>query len=1055
MKRIYTGWYTKRLRQEWIAQCGLFLRNGRRNFRFLLPTRYLIQQVRESLAASGYGVAEQVGTFDDLVDLGLSQETNLIRIDEQGKLAVLHRALQQAGDAALVPFAAILDKPGFAQSLLDAIEELKNSGIAESVLAGWVKDSGVLSERDVQYVRSFAAIYENYQKVLKEYAGGRLLDRQEGYRLAAEHLLQDGDRLLAGIETVFIDYLTVTPLQLPILEAVCRHVPHVEIFMPYPQEAAGIPILQKNRERLTDLLINMGFEHIELEAEPSGSADRAVRSSGAHSGGKAGEAERAAEENRFTRLAKSLFAEQVKPVQADGVELIPSSTLLQEVRAVAKEMKRLVKDGWQPEQIAIVTANDAAYRPLIHRVCKADRIAVRLADIRNLTEVPFVRRMLRVIGEQQADFSETATYQKHAETVRKRVAEAGLVEELYAAAAQAVITLDDLRRDVRAWQSCLDSLSSLVRAKRLFGERTVPFRVFWEEWREQLREQKVEVAGGAGSGVSVLRPAEVRGLSFRAVFVLGLNEDSYPKKPSDHWLLDRLEQAAVRNGYVLQRREQFELQNLLFRSCLLAAEERLYLSFLSPEADERNLRSPYLEAVMRCIAEGDWKHPARFASALSHLPISDRWEELSGEQEWRERAAVWLGGPANGEDLGEAADILRRVESEMTEHEAGRPTRLIGWRSVLERIALEEERESGGPSRFAGRLSDPAIHARLQEIYSSGYTWSVSKLNRYAVCPFQFFADHVLRIDPKEALEDGIPVDERGSFLHELTQRLLLPLTGESRVEQGAADKILADFDRIFEETCENWKGSDLTESLYWPIEKTRLQQEMRTWLERELEMLVQSRLRPVRLEWSFGGERRTGDAERKEMLDPQSTEERIGLPVGKETMWFRGRIDRVDLAEDGSRYAILDYKTSLARYKGSKDLENGTNWQVPLYLAIFEKWAGQQGQTLSALGGGYQKLAAKAEAMVGVWAEDAKSFGLTAIKRNDVRPDLEADLQNALLQVANQRDALRQGVFDAQPRADCDPYCPFGSVCRFDGKKKGELHEPIVDTANSRSETE
>ncbi|WP_156807498.1 PD-(D/E)XK nuclease family protein [Effusibacillus pohliae] len=1040
MKRIYTGWYTDQLRQRWTDQCRQALREGRRNFRFLLPTRHLIRQVRESLAESDLGLSDQIGTFDDMVDLGLSKEPRVIRIDEQAKLAVLTRALELAGDEAAA-FGRIADKPGFLRSLMEAIEEMKSSGIFPEAMQTWLAAGGSAAvggsgdavagclrpnvegdagDADRKYVRAFVCVYRFYQQLLRDHTAGRLLDRQEGYRVAAEHLLRCGEELLAGIDTVYIDFLTVTPLQFPIVEAICRHVPHVEIFMPYPSRAEGTSLLQQSRSRLIAALHAIGVEHVELGGEagaggPSADGCGSVIGTGS-------------DPAPFVRLARALFEDQPERMDASGVELIPSTSPLQEVRAVAKEIKRLVRQGWDLSEIAIVTADDATYRPLIRRVFRDNRIAVRLAEIQNLVEVPVVRYILQAVGEAQAEFPEKTTCAKHAEALCQLVSRLRLVEELYERAAQGgVYRLEDLRRDLRAWQTCQDILASMVRAKRLYGDREVPFAAFWQEWRELLHQMKVQVDAGAGEGVRVYRPEEMRGLSYRGVFLLGLNEGRYPKKPADHWLIERIVRAADGQAAILQRWEQTELQNLLFRYCVQAAGEKLYLGYQSPEADERNLPSPYLEAVIRCLQPGEWTAPPRFRSAMSSLPIADRWEELSSHQEWRERAAIWLGGQPS-------LHVAEEPDERALERLQAAPE--LSWGQILDRLAVEWERSSGYPSRFAGRLQDPAIKAILREKFGPDYPWSVSVLNDYAVCPFKFFAARILRIQPREAAEDGIPVQDKGIFLHTLTRRLLLPLTQENQVGAEQVQMVLERFEPVFEQTCLEWEGTQLAASPYWPAEKLRLKQELRLWLERELERLMQSRMRPAHLEWSFGGH--IGEDERH-AVDAGSTDEPVVVPVGGEWMRLRGQVDRIDLTEDGSQFAIYDYKTGLhpKKYKGIKDLQDGTNWQLPLYLAAYAEWAKQQGRELAPLGGGFRQLSPLPVKMVGVWAAEAGMWGITDTKKSDVQDDLQAVLDEALQRIAEQREALRDGVFDARPRVECDPHCKYLAVCRFDAAKK------------------
>ena len=66
--------------------------------------------------------------------------------------------------------------------------------------------------------------------------------------------------------------------------------------------------------------------------------------------------------------------------------------------------------------------------------------------------------------------------------------------------------------------------------------------------------------------------------------------------------------------------------------------------------------------------------------------------------------------------------------------------------------------------------------------------------------------------------------------------------------------------------------------------------------------------------------------------------------------MFIRGRIDRIDLAPDGN-FLIYDYKSG-AQHPKTKDIEEGTALQLPLYLLAFEKISGGRG-----IGGGYYTI--------------------------------------------------------------------------------------------------
>jgi ATP-dependent helicase/nuclease subunit A len=98
---------------------------------------------------------------------------------------------------------------------------------------------------------------------------------------------------------------------------------------------------------------------------------------------------------------------------------------------------------------------------------------------------------------------------------------------------------------------------------------------------------------------------------------------------------------------------------------------------------------------------------------------------------------------------------------------------------------------------------------------------------------------------------------------------------------------------------------------------------------------------RAVASEWSFGDEPDPSN-------DPKSTDKplEIALPGGK-TIAVRGRVDRVDLAEDRPDAAVVDYKTGRAKTPRVlvREIGEGRHLQLPIYArAVDALLAGNKG---------------------------------------------------------------------------------------------------------------
>src|SRR6185295_4380514 len=93
-------------------------------------------------------------------------------------------------------------------------------------------------------------------------------------------------------------------------------------------------------------------------------------------------------------------------------------------------------------------------------------------------------------------------------------------------------------------------------------------------------------------GVMVLNATAARGLSFRALFALGMNEGVFPRTiREDAFLRDRDRAVLERDlGYkVSQKLTAFDEEKLLFTLIAGAARERLYCSFQRADENGRAL----------------------------------------------------------------------------------------------------------------------------------------------------------------------------------------------------------------------------------------------------------------------------------------------------------------------------------------------------------------------------------------------------------------------------------------------------------------------------------
>jgi ATP-dependent helicase/DNAse subunit B len=436
----------------------------------------------------------------------------------------------------------------------------------------------------------------------------------------------------------------------------------------------------------------------------------------------------------------------------------------------------------------------------------------------------------------------------------------------------------------------------------------------------------------ARDGVTALDVNSLRHLRFRAVIVLGLAERAFPPPPKqDALLLDDERRAlnAVIAGEIPLRAAGADPEPLQFTLALAAARERLVLSYARGDGERDRLPSYFFRAAAGTlhggpvkIAEIDRLDPAffervpanRFGAAEPQAALS------AGEYD---RTLMGL-SPA----LGQAA-LQHRAPSfaraRRAWEERWRNTALTAWDGALD----------------AGRDDAVAKSAQLNGVLSP------TRLEAYAVCPYRFFLQSVLRlseVEEPEAVERISPL-ERGSLIHTILNRFFSEVSAELPPEDDLAyESLLRQLLATAAEACDEWEQRGAAGyKLLWEFDKRAIFEDLETWFEQEMDRFRANGYRPGAFEVRFGNARFADEDE-----SGYSVDEPLVVPVETGQLRFQGRIDRIDWNADQSAFRVVDYKTGKNYSKHDDQFEHGTKLQLPLYLLAASHALHKQGLEMS-----------------------------------------------------------------------------------------------------------
>lgn len=289
------------------------------------------------------------------------------------------------------------------------------------------------------------------------------------------------------------------------------------------------------------------------------------------------------------------------------------------------------------------------------------------------------------------------------------------------------------------------ALARLQRLDPLGGD------ISWKEWVELFQlavdETSIPIEETRHQGVQVLDAMTARGRTVRALFMLGMNEKLFPRYVrEDPFLRDRQRVVLESTlGYKIDEKlAGHEEELLLFELLSRSATNRLYLSYQrADEAGRVMAPSGFIALAMRdprFIVQQEEQVPRRLTQRISEQPSI---QDLLPAEE------LALGCFLQGHDAQPVFDAT------------GRDWSLVGQGLATLKI-IERESPELGP--FDGMVGAPAPVSSSAEARS----FSPTALERYATCPFQYFAEKVLRLEPVRRIqEDHLPPLTLGTLVHE------------------------------------------------------------------------------------------------------------------------------------------------------------------------------------------------------------------------------------------------------------------------------------------------
>lgn len=522
-----------------------------------------------------------------------------------------------------------------------------------------------------------------------------------------------------------------------------------------------------------------------------------------------------------------------------------------------------------------------------------------------------------------------------------------------------------------------------------------------EEARDVLAERllmlEIEPPAQRYGRVFVGSARQARGRAFRVVFVAGLAERLFPRKPhEDPMLLDEEMRIPLGAALAIQEDRGRE-ERLLLRLAAGAATGRLWLSYPRIEISESRPRVPsfYALDVMRAVTGRVPDHEALQARAAAEGGAGLAWPSPSD-------AARAI------DDMEHDLAVIRELLlTDTAPAVRGHAHYLLQLNDCLRRsVTARWSRARSAWTPFDGLTRVPETAApALASQRLGARPYSLSALQKFATCPYQFFLSAVHRLQPAEEPEPLQKLDPltRGALFHEAQAEFFRELQREARLPVRASDlpHALAVLHRVMGEVASRYHEA-LAPAIerVWQDEIADVARDLRVWVRRLPES---PDWRPEYFEFSFG----LSDAGR----DPRSVPDPVRVD-GR--FLLRGSVDLIERHTASELLRVTDHKTGKSRTTPRTVVGGGAALQPVLYGLVVEQ-------------------------ALGAPVQSGRLFYCTAAGGfTDHEIPLQPPARRAGLEVLEIVDrALELGFLPAAPAPRACVWCDFRPVCGPDEERR------------------
>lgn len=952
-----------------------------KNFLILVPDQFTMQTQKDLVLLSDRGGIMNIdvlsfGRLNHRIMEEVGEDDTPV-LDDTGKSLVLQKIAADLKEE-LPVLGSFLSRQGYIHEVKSAVSEFMQYGIGVedvSTLIEYAQKRGAL----VQKLKDLQTLYRGF----REYIQGNFITTEETLDVLCRSLAKS--RLLPGSVVVFDGFTGFTPIQNNVIRELMRLCGEVIVTVtmgegedPYKpggeqrlfhlsgKTVADLERLAKDAgtERARDLFILPGDSSVEREWRNRlrERCDIVLR-----------DRHRFEEAPALRHLERSLFRYKVRPYEGEQQEIriFETTSPRDEVHQAGLLIRELVREeGLAYRDIAVITGDLEGYGPYVETEFAQMDIPCFLDRTRGIVLNPMVEYIKSALELYLKDFSYEAVfhylrsglaemepgevdvlenyvietgirgYRSYSRLFTRKTKEMGeeeeelaklnslrerflsrvellhmknrepvrnYVDKLYDFLMQAGVQsklasyeaeftgrgeLSKAREYAQIYRLIMELLEQVY---ELLGEETISLQEFADILEAGFGEIQVGIIPQNVDRVVVGDMERTRLKQVKALFFLGVNDGNIPKNASRGGIISDMDREFLRESRLElapSPRQQMFIQRLYLYLNMTKPSEKLYLSCSRVNSAGKSLRPAYLiDTVKRLFPGIRTEHP-ELRSPLEQI--------VTGR-----------------EGAGYLAQGLREFAAGALSPE--REREILAIYQAFDKDELRQERDFLREAAFK-RYRDSGLSAVVAEaLYGKYLENSVSRLETFAACAYRHF------------LQYGLTLQERREFIFETADMgnvyhgVLEQFAGKLEERQYTWFDFPEEFaEKTVEEALESFAASYGDTVLYSSARNEYALTRMARILTRTVltlqRQLKRGSFRPDAYELSFRF---------AEDLDSVN----VSLS-GQEKMRLQGRIDRIDVAEEGEKVyvKVVDYKSG-DRHFDLAALYYGLQLQLVVYM--------------------------------------------------------------------------------------------------------------------------